>query len=303
MLSKIATPSAAMVLLAVVTRAAPALADDTGECIAASEAAQSLRDAHSLLQAREKLALCTRDACPGPIRQDCIDLRAKVDAAMPSVVLRAKNAHGDDATEGRVFCDGAPLATVLDGKAIAIDPGEHVLRIELPGEAAVERKIVVGEGEKDRLVVIDARPIGPNEPAASEAGSTSVAIASPPAGGWFVPGLVAGSVGVAAAVPMAILWATATSDVNTMRSTCAPSAGGAGCPADRVDSDRTKLIAGDVCLGIAAAGVAAGAVLLWIRRPQSTSHSQEAGGGRPTAVGLSAAPVAGGAVASVGGRF
>ncbi|HSY24277.1 MAG TPA: hypothetical protein VK841_19250 [Polyangiaceae bacterium] len=300
MLSKIATASAATVLLAAAMGARPARADDTSACIAASEAAQSLRDAHSLLQAREKLVLCTRDACPGPIRQDCIDLRAKVDAAMPSVVLRAKNAHGEDVTEGRVLCDGAPLATVLDGKAIAIDPGQHVLRIELPGEAPVERKIVVGEGEKDRLVVIDASPNGPSEPVAPEATGQGAAAESAPPGGWFVPGLVAGSIGVAAAVPMAILWATATSDVHDMRSTCAPSAGGPGCPADRVDSDRTKLIAGDVFLGIAAAGIATGAVLLWIRRPHPTSADASA---PSTALGVSAAPVAGGAVASIGGRF
>ena len=299
MLSKIATASGATVFLAAVMGARPARADDTSACIAASEAAQTLRDAHSLLEAREKLALCTRDVCPGPIRQDCIDLRAKVDAAMPSVVLRAKNAHGDDVTEGRVLCDGAPLATVLDGKAIAIDPGQHVLRVELPGEAPVERKIVVGEGEKDRLVVIDASPTGPSA-GPPEAAGQSAAAESAPRGGWFVPGLVAGSIGVAAAVPMAILWATATSDVHDMRNTCAPSAGGPGCPADRVDSDRTKLIAGDVFLGIAAAGIATGAVLLWIRRPHPTSQDASP---PSTAVGVSAAPVAGGAVASIGGRF
>jgi hypothetical protein len=298
MLSKIATASAAAVFLAAVTRPAPARADDTGECIAASESAQSLRDAHSLLQAREKLALCTRDVCPGPIRQDCIDLRAKVDAAMPSVVLRAKNAQGDDVTEGRVLCDGAPLATVLDGKAIAIDPGQHVLRVELPGEPPVERKVVVGEGEKDRLVVIDARPAGANEPA--EAAGPSPATEGASGGGWFVPGLVVGSIGVAAAVPMAVLWATATSDVHDMRNTCAPSAGGPGCPADRVDSDRTKLIAGDVFLGVAAAGIATSAVLLWIRRPRPVPQEPS---GPSTALAVSAAPVAGGAVAAVLGRF
>lgn len=294
MLSKIATASAVAVFLAAVTRVAPARADDTSECIAASEAAQSLRDAHLLLQARDKLAVCTREACPRPIRQDCFDLRTKVDGAMPSVVLRAKNAHGDDATEGRAFCDGAPLATALDGKAIPIDPGQHVLRIELPGEAPVERKIVVAEGEKDRLVVVDASQDHRTD--APEPASASASAESASTGGWFVPGLVAGSIGVAAAVPMAILWAMGTSDVHDMQNTCAPAAGGAGCSPDRVDSDHTKLIAGDVFLGIAAAGIVTGGVLLWMRRPPSQNPSTPA-------VGLSAAPVAGGAVASLGGRF
>src|SRR5580700_2222690 len=117
-----------------------AAADDTSDCIAASEAAQSLRDRRALLEARDQLAVCSRDVCPAPIRSDCIQQRSEVDAAMPSVVLRAKDARAEDMVDVRVLCDGVVVATQEDGKALAVDPGAHTFRFEAQGVPPVERK-------------------------------------------------------------------------------------------------------------------------------------------------------------------
>ena len=241
-------------LIAVMSFTRTAAADDTSVCIAASEAGQSLRDKQALLEAREKFATCSRDVCPRPIRADCMQQRDAVEAAMPSVVLRAKDTRGEDAIDVKVFCDGAVLATQLDGRARPVNPGAHVFRFEIQGVPPFERKVVVGEGEKNRLVVGDApRETPPSNPSATpndkattptspDDGSTS---ASPGGGaneaagragahGLSIPGLIVGGIGVAATIPMAILWISGAGDVKQMRDTCAPSAGGSGCAASRI---------------------------------------------------------------------
>jgi hypothetical protein len=241
--------------------------------------------------------------------------RGEVEAAIPSVVVRAKDAHGEDAVDVKVFCDGALLATQLDGRARPVNPGAHTFRFEIEGVAPFDRKVVVGEGEKNRLVVGEA----PRETQPSHAAETPVGQPATPAGpaveapantapgettgeapsgtetrGVSVPGLVAGGIGIAAAVPMGILWLTATSDVNKMKDTCAPSAGGAGCAPSRVNSDRTQLIVGDVLLGVSVVGLATGAILLLTH----VGGHQEGAAATATGIRLDATPLPGGGFVS-----
>jgi hypothetical protein len=288
--------AAASLVLALATVAPQAAADSTSDCIAASEAAQSLRDRRALLAARDKLAVCSRDVCPGPIRSDCIEQRGEVDSAMPSVVLRAKDALAEDLVDVKVLCDGVVLATQVDGKALAVDPGAHTFRFEARGLPPVERKLVIGEGEKNRLVVAELVSEAPVVPVPTPAETP----AEPPEGGshLWIPGLVVGAVGVAATIPMAVLWLSSTSDVRQMKDTCAPSAGGAGCSADRVDSDRTKLVVGDFFLGVAAAGIAGGALLLFTHRGAACKEH-----GAPPPVHLDASPIRDGGFLSAAGVF
>lgn len=299
-------------LLASVGVASTSAADDTSTCIAASEAGQSLRDRRALIEAREKFAACSRDVCPRPVRADCMQQRNEVDAAIPSVVVRAKDARGEDAVDVKVLCDGAAFATQLDGKARPLNPGAHTFRFELEGIAPFERKVVVAEGEKNRLVLGEA----PREPAPTHGAeipgtpaetTAATPSAEPPsetpsgteARGLSIPGLIAGGIGVAATVPMAIFWLSGTGDVRQMRDTCAPSAGGSGCPASRVESDRTQLVVGDIFLGVSVVGIATGAILLLTH---GFGHSE---GSSPTttAMRLDATPLPGGALVSAFAPF
>jgi hypothetical protein len=240
--------------------------------------------------------------------------RNEVDAAIPSVVLRAKDARGEDAVEVKVLCDGAEFATQLDGKARPLNPGAHTFRFELEGIAPFERKVVVAEGEKNRLVLGEAprdsvppheaeNPVAqPSNPGAPADGTTATPAGEPPsetpggtaARGLSIPGLIVGGIGVAATVPMAIFWLSGTGDVHQMRDTCAPSAGGSGCPASRVESDRTQLVLGDIFLGISAVGIATGAILLLTH---GVGHSE---GSSPTTTAMrwDATPLPGGALVS-----
>jgi hypothetical protein len=186
-------------LFAVPSSAAAAPTKD--ECIAANESAQDLRPAGKLREARQKLAVCLATSCPVVLREDCALRASEVDAAMPSVVFEAKDAAGNDMSAVTVAIDGEAVAEKLDGRPMALDPGEHRLAFRAASGATAEKIFVVREGEKNRRerIVLAETPEatsthpsrGANEP---RLGGESQRTISFVLGGAGVLGLVVGSV-------------------------------------------------------------------------------------------------------------
>src|SRR3954454_18209065 len=80
---------------------APTVADATTKesCISAFDAGQSARRRGALRVAREELLSCSQQECPALVRADCADLLRRVEAAQPTIVLRAVNGAGEDLTD------------------------------------------------------------------------------------------------------------------------------------------------------------------------------------------------------------
>lgn len=133
--------------------AAHAGADEKRTCVDASDHAQTERADGHLAAARAELLVCSREACPPLVRQFCEKWLGEVWAASPSIVIRMNDSQRHDMTDVRVLVDGALVATALEGRPLDIDPGVHVLRYEPVGAPAFEHKIVVVEGEKNRVLV------------------------------------------------------------------------------------------------------------------------------------------------------
>jgi hypothetical protein len=255
--------------LAAALSADVARADEVDACIAAAEQSQvQRRDAH-LRAAHEKLVLCARDACPRAIQKDCKRWLGEVEAAMPSVVIHAADASGGDVLGARVIVDGVPLEGALNGRAIALDPGEHALRVEA-GERVIEQRIVIRQGERDRLLSL-------RFPA--DAGEAARRV---PAGAWVLGGL--GAAGMTTGV---LLWAMGRSEHATLSATCGVTH---DCDQGAVDRARTKLVVGDIVFGV---GIAAVGAAVWWGLSGSSA--------RRIPVGVQ--PVAGGSVVSWQGRF
>ena len=138
----------AMALLS--TLAAPARAD-VDACIRAADAGQKLRDTGSYLRARAQFIACAADECPGEIRKRCVGWLAELDKITPTVVFAARS-HGNEVSDVRVSIDGVALAEGIDGKPVALDPGEHRFRFERLGNPPVTVTAVIVAGEKDRLI-------------------------------------------------------------------------------------------------------------------------------------------------------
>ena len=218
-----------------------ARADLVESCARAAEASQELRAADRLVESREQLRSCARDVCPGVVQADCRTWLAEVEGAVPSVVIFASDDQDRPLSAVTVSIDGRIVAKGLDGKPIAVDPGNHTFSFEAEGFHAATQDMVVRTAEKNRDLRVVLRPIGGAEPGATDAS------AGIPTWSWVLFG-----VGVAALGTGTYLGLDARSDVSHLRETCAPF-----CATDDVDRSRRQLLIADIALGVGMVSVGA----------------------------------------------
>jgi hypothetical protein len=245
-------PFAAAIAVATVFAATSARADDAAPekaaCVAQLDQAQSLQSSNKLKAARASLVSCSNEACPDLVREDCARSLVSLDAAMPSAVFSAVAETGD-ITDVRVILDGELATERLDGKSIALDPGEHVARFVRAGRPPVEIRFVAREGEKNRLVSATfgvPRSLAP-APVQLEGRKRSP----------LVPLLLAGT-GVAALGAGLGFRLNADATADDMRRTCAPA-----CDQGARDSLSEKLALSNVSLAIGLGALAASGVV-WL---------------------------------------
>jgi hypothetical protein len=149
------------------------------ECVEASEAGQDLRGSGKMHEARTKFVVCMASTCPRPVREDCAQRLSEIDGAMPTLVLVARDAEGNDLVSATVTIDGSDSDRPLDGTAIDLDPGPHRLLFHADGRA-LRRDIVAHEGDKDRRVEVTfgappapAAALAPPPPAPPESASSA----------------------------------------------------------------------------------------------------------------------------------
>lgn len=145
------------------------------QCIDANLQAQDLRRDGKFSAARDELQACSDPACPGVLRDNCVQRLAELERAQPTIVFDARDGDGHDLVDVHVTMDGLPLTDKLDGKALRVDPGAHSFQFTVAGNPVVMENLVIKEGEKDR---VERVVIGP--PPKS---SASAATASHPGGG------------------------------------------------------------------------------------------------------------------------
>ncbi|MDC0748078.1 hypothetical protein [Polyangium mundeleinium] len=244
---------------ATIPLAAPASATTKKECVASYEQTQSLRKEGKLAQAREAALVCSDNACPRVVRGDCAEWLTEIEKSLPTVVIVARDEKGDETADVRVFEGDKLVRDRLDGKAMPMDPGEHVLRFERDGAEPVTRKVIVHEG--DKLVRIEAsfkkEPKAP-EPSPDDAKGSGVPIAPIVIGG-------VGLLGLGAAGVIGLLGLSAKSD---LEASCAPN-----CPAADVDPIRTKLLAADITAAASLAILGAAAVVYFTSKPRDEQKS------------------------------
>jgi hypothetical protein len=260
----------------------PARAADREACFSAAESAQKLRTQGRLRAARERLLVCVQTGCPSAVQSDCATWLGEVSGEVPSIVVEAHDAHGNDVADVRVLVDGTTVADRLDGRPIELDPGSHVLRLERDGSAPVDRSLLLVASQKARVVEAQMLPVGPAAGASSPGFWKNVP----------TPVLVLGGVGAAGLVSTAVFWAWGRADYSSLRSSCSPA-----CSPSSVSAVRTKLVVGDASLGVAAVALGVGAWLFLTRRHET------AWAPRVPSTELLVQAQPGGGIVAVGGRF
>lgn len=173
--------AAAVALLAPSRAHAAGITKD--QCADADQQAQDLRRDGKFSSARSRLQLCSDSACPGIVRDDCVQRLDEIDRAQPTIVFDAKDGEGHDVVAVQVTVDGQPLADKLEGRALRIDPGSHTFTFTIAGKPPVTETFVLKEGEKERRerIVIGPVPASTPPPPVPMASSLSTA---PSARGW-----------------------------------------------------------------------------------------------------------------------
>jgi hypothetical protein len=265
-------------------------------CVAAAEQGQQQRDRAAFVEARASFRACAADECPALVRKDCSQWLSDVDTNIPSVVLGARDARGNDVTGARILVDGKGYQDDVDaGRAITLNPGPHTFRFEHAPDAPVELTLVLRTGERNRPIF---GTFGAAPSAAPGAQTTPVPLpaASPPAAPSHTPAThvsawayALGGVAIAGVASFAAFGATGLDEKNQLRAQC-----GNTCSDAQVDPLKVKYITADVSLGV---GIVAAVISTWLFLHPSREERAE------PAMTLSLGPSRDGASVGMVGRF
>lgn len=256
------------------------------ECIAAADEGQKLRDDGKLTAAREKFIACAAKACPGAVAKQCSQWLVDAEHDTPSVTFRALDEHGKETLDVRILIDGVQALAAIEARALPVDPGEHTVRFERANGGAVEDKVMLRPGEKNRIIELSfqpktapviAKPLAPVVlPPQEEARDFHV-----PMLGWIGIGVT-----VAGGVMTAAFAISANGDESNLRETCAPA-----CNSSDKSGIDTKVVLANVGLGIGIAGLGVAVVSTILANTGSKPKKEpSAAGPRASSVALDVAP-------------
>jgi hypothetical protein len=214
---------------------------DARECVRSHAAGQDAVHEAKLSQARQKFLSCAIAECPAEVRDDCMRLAQDVDNRIPSVVFVVSDASGADVVDADVFVNGTKVADRIDGRPIRLDPGIVEFRVQ-SGAKTVNSRVVIREGEKNRLIVFrfDTPAAKPPKRDAPEPGGDT----QPSSGGIPTAAWIAGGVGVIALGGFgyfAIAGRNKESDLDR----CSPY-----CTQDEYDRMKRSYLFADIALGV-----------------------------------------------------
>lgn len=257
-------------------------------CFAAAEAAQQLRADKKLSAARGEVLTCSRDVCPAMVRADCAKWLGEIDAATPTIIIRARDPGGRDVVDVKVSVDGQPLLDKLQGTSLPVDPGPHKFRYELPDGKTLEESVLIMEGEKGRVLQVDVKPAAEARVVPAPSGDGSPTRHQGPG---VVPWVI-GGVGLASLVGFGLLEIPIQTQVADLQNTCARTQ---SCTQAQLDAVSSLYLPAAILLAVGGTGVVVGATWLIVAA---------AGGGKESrATALTFAPVPGGGMVGYSGRF
>jgi hypothetical protein len=241
--------------------------EDDAACQTSYVAGQKLYKLdHDLLRGREQLLVCAK-ACPDQLRASCGKWLAEIERELPTVIVKAKDRHGNDIADVAVDVDDAPVTKYVEGLPFEVNPGKHLLRVHDHAGKAVDQTVLVNAGEKLKVVEVWL------EPPATEV----VTVRRPvPSSAYVLLGVSVA--GLASFASFAIL----TTMEYSYTAGCTPN-----CNSITKDNafDAETAIA-DISLAVSAAALL-GAAIVYFTRPKVVERTPAAMVVRPTLGGLS----------------
>jgi hypothetical protein len=177
--------------------------DPIQACVAAHAVSRDALQQQTLLQVRNELRQCAAEGCPIAIRSECAEWLTLAERQVPTLVFSATTGRGD-VDSAKVFVDGQLVTERLDGRPLEAQLGPHAVVFELPDGRRQELRIVVGIGEKDRIVRAEflpppAPPL-PTPPPPTSSKTTAALPPPAPSGGQRDLGVVLGLLSIGGAI-------------------------------------------------------------------------------------------------------
>lgn len=296
-------------------------AKENRACTSAYKQAKKQEQDNQLRAAEKSWLACAKASCSTFLQHECTFHHAQIQADIPSIVPVVTDAAGAPVTDAQVTMDGQLLTSKIDGRALAIDPGVHEFAFRNGSGLLATEKIVITQGQRNRLVTISLRPGGreaqvqaqaqaqDNSAASATTGEIKPAVlersAAPaesliesppagktgPAGSRSVAPYLLGTVGVAGLAGFGVLTYWGRKD-NDRLAGCSPN-----CMPGSLDHIKRLYLGANIALGV---GIAALVGATWVALASGPSKEDAASHGR-YAFGL--APTASGATASFAGAF
>lgn len=259
------------------------------ECAQAFEESQRLRNAARYLEANQQALRCANPSCGAALSEECSKIYNELEAATPSVVFAARDAAGNELANVSVRIDDGATEHVLDGKPVALDPGNHTFTFRGEPFAEQVQAAVIRTGERFRSITVVLEPRN-----GKASGTASVSSDLEPTRadeaphrvpvGVFVLGGVA-AIGIGGFVGFRL---SGANDFDQLSSSCKPD-----CRESEVDAVRQKYLFSSISLAVAGAATVAGVSWYFLSRPDRPN----------TAARLELRPSSGGMTARVSAPF
>jgi hypothetical protein len=229
-----------------------AMAVESSErCLAAYNLSSEAADAGDLVRAQQLLNECASDACASAIvlQRECVRASAQINEHIPTVITLAHGADGNDISDVEVSIDGQPVKARIDGREIRVNPGPHAFRFRSAEGEVVERRVVLAEREKGRVIEVKFAP----SPMRSSAPPAEAARPVTPLF-WVLGGV--GVFSLASFAGFGLAGTSAYSDLNA----CAPM-----CRQGDVTTVRQRFVVADISLGLAVLALGGATYLFFTR--------------------------------------
>jgi hypothetical protein len=233
------------------------------QCLQAYEDGQNLRRQGDLLSASQKLLACGGPACPVRMQRDCQRWWDEVQRSLPTVVFRVRGADNASLPGASIAIDGA-AAQPLDGRALQMNPGQHLVVFEHPGYVPLRTPVFITEGEKlepHDVTLTALSEVGRPQLASVPARLPAVPMDPAPPGtrpnrSWTGP-IAAGAVAALGGVGLAYFGSSAKSGEQAL-DRCTPN-----CSQGSVDDVKRDYLMANLSLGVGVAAlIGAGLMLL-----------------------------------------
>jgi hypothetical protein len=210
-------------------------------------------------EARRAGSVAAEVAANAPARAEA--LRKRVPVLKISVEGHVDRSH--------ILLDGSAVTPALLGTEIPVDPGAHLVEVQLDGKITDHKKVTLAErGSETVELTIDEgpAPVG-DQPKTQDAAGSS---------GSRAPAIVAGAVGVVALGTAGVFWVLRGNTISQVQETCR--AGNVACDPSLesvANSGKTDGVVAMVSAGVGLAGLATGGILWFALAPSKPSAAPQ----------------------------